>query len=408
MEVTYGRLNESSQNEMYLLRFTDFDTVILKDNEELPQKEFFKVLEKNLQSGKYNVYYDKEQNKFFITYDGLDYEVDLPLIVMQEFSIGKRNIITAKLVKLANIEDEYTQRIINTEKEKKRREKILKNANMGVINNEEERNIYLNYLVKQKKFKIKSIISYFKNWVKDFGKSLSFSSKMFGDEDDSTLSLLLCWFFSSFLFFLMSLIIYLIIYFVFVMAHLCSVNLAIMMGIMVTAIPTNTFISKTIKFLLSNRIGRLHKFWQNRKLLNTKINALSKQVIKEEKIIKVKEENCEKFNDITLGMIYNLLDKVSVVKEDNPKYKEYLEVIKKIFIDYDMKEKQFGPFKFWNIDDKQELIARIGKLEADINIEIQKYCVLDSKQDEKKIVEEKLTTLENRAYVKSIDIRKYN
>lgn len=404
MAVTYGRLNESSQQRMYLLRFTDFDTVILKDNEELPQKEFFKVLEKKLQSGKYNVYYDKEQNKFFITYNGLDYEVDLPLIVMQEFLIGKRNIITAKLVKLANIEDEYTQRIINTEKEKKRREKILKNANMGVINNEEERNIYLNYLVKQKKFKIKSIISYFKNWVKDFGKSLSFSSKMFGDEDDSTLSLLFCWFFSSFLCFLMSLIIY----FVFVMAHLCSVNLAIIIGIMVTAIPTNIFIYKTIKFLLSNRIGRLHKFWQNRKLLNTKINALSKQVIKEEKIVKTKEDNGEKFDDITLGMIYNLLDKVSVVKEDNPKYKEYLEVIKRIFIDYDMKEKQFGPFKFWNIADKQELMARIGKLEADINIEIQKYYVLDSKQDEKKIVEEKLTTLENRAYVKSIGIRKFN
>jgi len=156
-----------------VLRISELGTVC-GDNFEILTNKFLKKLEKNYQSDAYNVSYNEKDNNFDITYDGIEYILELDTETMKHYLEGNYNNITLRLKKIINAELDLIEKN-EKEREQKRKENIeinrrkhlIEDAKKGIIPNDEARNIYLDYLEKEKKFSLKRILNIFKQSHED-------------------------------------------------------------------------------------------------------------------------------------------------------------------------------------------------------------------------------------------------
>ena len=124
---------------MKMLRITSLGIVQSDNGFEMVLEDFLKKLEKQIKKANYSVIYNEEDDNFNIVYNGKEYILDLECEEMD-------NEIISKLKMLSDIKSCELKK----ENEKQRREKIIKDADEGILPDDEAKSIYLNILKKQK------------------------------------------------------------------------------------------------------------------------------------------------------------------------------------------------------------------------------------------------------------------
>lgn len=141
------------------LRISELGIIIDGSNLEMKFDDFAKKIEKNMQNKEgYNIFYNKDKNYFDITFNGNDYQLVLDDKTMNDYLFGKYDNITSRLKQLCDIQLELKKR----EEAEELRNEIVEKAKKCKNLNDEEKNIYLEYLKEQN-----NIISVFKNTFKD-------------------------------------------------------------------------------------------------------------------------------------------------------------------------------------------------------------------------------------------------
>lgn len=133
-----------------ICRFTLWDTVILDDKDEIKVNKFFKILEKNLGSFSYNVYYNSDKRKFYITYAGVDYLVSLPFDVERSLSNNQYPELVVRLMNLSKKEREINS-ILSARRLKDEKLNRILNSSYEEIVDVCDYALYLDYLKKQLK-----------------------------------------------------------------------------------------------------------------------------------------------------------------------------------------------------------------------------------------------------------------
>lgn len=177
------------------LKLTNVNTIVSSDGnfKELIVDDFFDILNKK-HGRDYAVYYEADENKFIVIFKGVEYYLTLDKITMENYFIGKDNKFTSKLRSIVNKTEKMEKRIADEEeqealmaieREKKvaemaRRRKIIRDAEEGIIPNDEAKKIYLDYLLEEKRLSNR-IKKYFKNLGSDFRSSLrAIQNKFYG------------------------------------------------------------------------------------------------------------------------------------------------------------------------------------------------------------------------------------
>lgn len=124
---------------MKMLRITSLGIVQSDNGFEMVLEDFLKKLEKQIKKANYSVIYNEEDDNFNIVYNGKEYLLELDNEEMD-------NEIISKLKMLSDIKSCELKK----ENEKQRREKIIKDADEGILPDDEAKSIYLNILKKQK------------------------------------------------------------------------------------------------------------------------------------------------------------------------------------------------------------------------------------------------------------------
>lgn len=279
------------------LKLTSLNTVIF-DGEELLLEEFFKILNNNLGED-YVVYYEEDTDRFKVIFDGVKYSLMLDKIIMNNYKFGIYNSFTYELKKLVDKSTEFEQEGADIEETILREEKIIKNAEKGLLPNDEARRVYLKYLKNNKKFsfsKIK-IKSYVSNLVDDFKASCSFIEDWIFKTNIWPFNYM--W--DGIEYFGMTLIGSVLI------ALSVSVGVGIKAGIdgffnfkylywfLLGLIPQTTYLVPVVKFLGIHamiRFGRLRNFGKNKKLVNHKIKQLTEELNRK----KIEDKNYEYFD----------------------------------------------------------------------------------------------------------------
>ena len=126
--------------------FTDWNTVIIDDRLEISSNKFLNILEKNIKTHEYNVFYDN--NTFLITYQGIDYEVILPPSSEKSLESKEYTPLVLKLLLLSFVEKRYNDEE-NLENVKKVKVSEMDDSFYEDINEEEDYILYLDFLKKR-------------------------------------------------------------------------------------------------------------------------------------------------------------------------------------------------------------------------------------------------------------------
>ena len=146
-------------NYTHDLKISELGIISDGSNLEMKFDDFAKKLEKNMQNKEgYNIFYNKDKNYFDITFNDNDYQLVLNDKTMNDYLFGKYDNITSRLKQLCDKQLELKKR----EEAEELRNEIVEKAKKCKNLNDEEKNIYLEYLKEQN-----NIISVFKNTFKD-------------------------------------------------------------------------------------------------------------------------------------------------------------------------------------------------------------------------------------------------
>ncbi len=128
--------------------FTDWYTASINNDSEhyeIPVPKFLKELEKKLESTDYNVFYEENQKRFYITYCGVDYNVLLNKGEQLKLSSGEFSPLILKLFWLAKLEKKY-----NDEKALQEvriaKIKAIEESDYEDLDTLEDHELYLEYL----------------------------------------------------------------------------------------------------------------------------------------------------------------------------------------------------------------------------------------------------------------------
>ena len=128
--------------------FTEWYTAIINsydERRELPTPKFLKGLESKLESTEHNVFYDKDEKKFIITYAGKDYDVVLNSNDQQCLLNEEYSPLILKLLWLASKEKQYND---EAALQRVRQQKIntYVKSNYEALETIEDYELYLDYL----------------------------------------------------------------------------------------------------------------------------------------------------------------------------------------------------------------------------------------------------------------------
>lgn len=132
--------------------FTIWNKVILDgvnydvgSNPKLTVNKFLSIMHRNIESSDYGVVYEPHKHSFIITYGGVEYRAVFPTKVQANLKMGKDNVLTSQLKKLAAHDKEYNEWAT---KDKEYRNKIKEIESSGYDNlvKIEDYELYLDYL----------------------------------------------------------------------------------------------------------------------------------------------------------------------------------------------------------------------------------------------------------------------
>ena len=134
------------------IKFTDKGTVIFstaRETIEKPASKFLHEVERKYQKDGYGVYFDKETNKFTMTFNGLDYAVILPK--ESEDSLTPRNNgpkytpLVLRLLYMSMIEEQYNK-YLNAIAVRKAKINEINDSFYNTMETLEDHELYLDYL----------------------------------------------------------------------------------------------------------------------------------------------------------------------------------------------------------------------------------------------------------------------
>ena len=147
-----------------LVKITGLNTIYGGELGEITLDEFLGNLEKKY-GNEYNVMYYKSPysgSYFSIIYGGKKYYLNLNDIETKDYELGKYNNVTIRLKKLVDRQNAINKSEEELENGRKDKENIIKNIEKsGIISNEIEKDIYLEYIDNDKKSINKEIIKNF-------------------------------------------------------------------------------------------------------------------------------------------------------------------------------------------------------------------------------------------------------
>lgn len=131
---------------METLKITSLGTIQSDNGFEMILEKFLKKLERNIKYTYYNVMYNEKDTNFYILFDGEEYVLELDSETKRNILYGKYNNYVSRLMKLSNNQSELYKKCIEIQMDKKKKEKIIEDAEKGILSNDEARVIYLEYL----------------------------------------------------------------------------------------------------------------------------------------------------------------------------------------------------------------------------------------------------------------------
>lgn len=130
---------------MEKIKISSLGIVTYGNGYEMLLDKFLKKMEKNIKSKKYGITYNDKGNCFFVLYDGEEYLLELDNEEMD-------NEIISELKMLSDIKSGIKSEESKKENEKQRRGKIIKDADEGLLPDDEAKSIYLDELKNRKPF----------------------------------------------------------------------------------------------------------------------------------------------------------------------------------------------------------------------------------------------------------------
>lgn len=364
--------------------------------------KFFSVLEKNLSSDKYNVIY--ENNRFFIVFNGIKYNVNIDENIMNEYLLGNYTPITLKLKQLSEKENKLNQLQNKKNKDYLNIQNIIERANQGVINNDQERLIYLDYLKKKKKFSFKKVKSYFENLIYDFSNALDKTDSMalmdiwpFCNYDYATV-------FASCLGFGVTLggIIMIVACIIVHNNGLDYIPMEYLKWLLLSLLPFGVYLPLVGVFIsqyVQKRTKSLKNIIEDRKLLNTKIKALSKSFFKSspksltlqgiDKMLGQEiSDDSSRFQDMMLREVNSLIERLKYINFEDRK--AFALEIKKLVDEYRDSSSKINDENLLIFPLKKEFLSRISELEVRMSEALKKTQSSNTREKEFEVIEDKL------------------
>ena len=156
---------------MNTLTISKFGTICGKNFTEMFIDEFLNKIENNLEDKTYDIRYNESNNEFIVIFNEQRYILKLDNETMNNYATGKYNPLTLRIKKIIDKETSREQEERDIEQKKIKKETILKNAEIGILPNNESIEIYLEHLKQEQRITPKKIIEYFKNIRRDLKKT---------------------------------------------------------------------------------------------------------------------------------------------------------------------------------------------------------------------------------------------
>ncbi len=179
-----------------MLIITKWGTV--KDEEDDYFKErkiidFIREINQKIEKNGSKFCFIEEKNHFWINLDGVEYRLKLEKEWIENYKEGKYNEITRMLKALEEKQKQIDLIEMDKDKEYRRKNRLLSSAKKGVIETQEAKELYIDYLTEQNKFKLSNIGTYIENFIEDWTKSFEETEERLFDShipfaDDFSLS----------------------------------------------------------------------------------------------------------------------------------------------------------------------------------------------------------------------------
>lgn len=161
---------------MKTLKITSLGTIQSDNGFEMILEKFLKKLERNIKKKNYNVLYNEKDTNFYILFDGEECVLELDSETKRNILNGKYNNSISRLMKLSNNQSELYKKCTEIQMDTKKWENVIKEAEKGILPNDEARVIYLEYL---KDLRTDVLRAYLYDYDTEFDDSIDESEKKF-------------------------------------------------------------------------------------------------------------------------------------------------------------------------------------------------------------------------------------
>ena len=349
--------------------------------------KFFEIMDSRLGED-YAVYYEEYNNRFKVIFDGVKYYLTLDKVTMDNYAFGNYNNFTSKLKQLIDRVQGIEQENADEKERALNKEQIIKEAEKGLIPNDEARRIYLEHLKNSKKFSFSKIKSYFSNLIDDFKSSYNLVDNWIWNTDIPPFDFM----YEGVPYFLCCLIVS------FFIALGVTLGLTIAEAVsgqftnkwlylyLLSLLPQTTYLVPPTKFLgfqAMMRLNRLIDFIQTKKLTNHKI----KQLTEELKIGRIQSNTYDSF-DKTLPEPIKEQDK----PVPDPVLQNLRDIVKRL--------------KYLNTEDKNSLLAEANAI-ADEYVDRLKGIIEQELEEGLQLSLESRLTLQSEMFgkIKSLELK---
>ena len=420
---------------MNTLTISKFGTICGKNFTEMFIDEFLNKIENNLEDKTYDIRYNESNNEFIVIFNEQRYILKLDNETMNNYATGKYNPLTLRIKKIIDKETSREQEERDIEQKKIKKETILKNAEIGILPNNESIEIYLEHLKQEQRITPKKIIEYFKNIRRDLKKTKEETpqapftykwpfnkccgevrgEKLFTNKRVFDISILVLIITGSILIsgvivgatalviaMVMELNPALKVVEPLIIKLLQIAFISVFSPILLSAVPISSFITRFFK----KRINRLKEFISDRKLTKYKIKELTEMLTTgkstslkefdstismtpEEDIITFQDTIYQNINDLVNRLTYiNKYDRLILAKELKDILDEYNKRME--LLEGNIKKATITLGQDDIVKIKMDIISRIGVVETKLTAIRKKDLESSQRQSEQEIIERKL------------------
>lgn len=274
--------------------FTDYDTVIINDNEEITKKKYLTFLEKGIKAQKITDFnYNNELEEFTYVFNNRKYRISVS-------NMNNQNI------EILSVLLELTHSLEIQEQSSSRKKEIINRAKKGSIPNEEARQLYLEHLSNKlhinkifERLNLRYIIkdSYFSGMIFDSDTWVAIHASQFFVLNGISICTMICLENMTWLLWII------------------LINTITSIASLITLSKDEVLLIKAITYFFKNLTSEISKISKENKLIRHKINSLKNYNISEEKSLFATEDNQNKFNEYLEKYLDKLYLKISKLNE---------------------------------------------------------------------------------------------